>query len=98
MLDLVTDDYALLATDATETQKITQKAIRKKDQKALFYIHQCVDANVFEKIVDSETAKVVWDTLVRCYGGDASVKKVKLQSLTCFLFEIVLCVFFESIL
>src|ERR1051325_9699843 len=27
------------------------------------------------------TSMGVWDTLVRCYGGDASVKKVKLQSL-----------------
>src|ERR1043165_82227 len=26
-------------------------------------------------------SKEAWDTLVRCYGGDASVKKVKLQSL-----------------
>lgn len=37
--------------------------------------------NIFEKIVDSMTTKVAWDTLVRCYGGDASVKKVKLQCL-----------------
>ena len=36
---------------------------------------------MFEKIADSEIAKVVWDILVRCYGGDTSVKKVKLQSL-----------------
>ena len=81
VLDLVTDGYAPLAADMTEAQKITLKALRKKDQKTLFYIHQCVDANVFEKIADSETTKATWDTLVRCYGGDASVKKVKLQSL-----------------
>src|ERR1044072_3560884 len=55
--------------------------MRKKDQKALFYIHQCVDENVFKKIVDSMMSKEAWDILVRCYGGDASVKKVKLQSL-----------------
>ena len=78
MLDLVIDCYASLAADAMEAHKTTHKAIRKKDQKALFYIHQCVDANVFEKITDSETAKVVWDTLVRCYDGDTSVKKEKL--------------------
>src|ERR1044072_6934130 len=53
----------------------------RRDQKALFYIHQCGDATVFEKIADSMTSKGAWDTLVRCYGGDTSVKKVKLQSL-----------------
>ena len=81
VLDLVTDGYVQVAADATDEQKNTQKEVRKKDQKALFFIHQCVDVNVFEKIADSTTAKAAWDTLVRCYGGDASVKKVKLQSL-----------------
>ncbi|XP_050890791.1 uncharacterized protein LOC127096240 [Lathyrus oleraceus] len=57
------------------------REMRKKDQKALFYIHQCVDMNGFKKIPDSTTVKVTWDTLVQCYGDDASVKKVKLQSL-----------------
>ena len=36
---------------------------------------------MFEKIVDLMTSKEAWDTLVRCYGDDASLKKVKLQSL-----------------
>ena len=40
VLDLVTNGYNLLEADATEAQKITQKALRKKDHKALFYIHQ----------------------------------------------------------
>lgn len=44
----------------------------------LFYIHRCMDANVFEKIVDSTMEKVAWDILAWCYGGDASMKKVKL--------------------
>ncbi|KAK2372329.1 hypothetical protein QL285_073474 [Trifolium repens] len=81
VLELVTEGYVPVAADATDAQKLAQKDTKKKDQRALFYIHQCVDENVFEKIVDSETAKAAWDTLIRCYGGDASVKKVKLQSL-----------------
>ncbi|KAK2383975.1 hypothetical protein QL285_071375 [Trifolium repens] len=81
VLELVTEGYVPVAADATDAQKLAQKDTKKKDQRALFYIHQCVDENVFEKIADSETAKAAWDTLVRCYGGDASVKKVKLQSL-----------------
>ncbi|KAK2401579.1 hypothetical protein QL285_051162 [Trifolium repens] len=81
VLELVTEGYVPVAADATDAQKLAQKDTKKKDQRALFYIHQCVDENVFEKIADSETAKAAWDTLIRCYGGDASVKKVKLQSL-----------------
>ncbi|KAK2363545.1 hypothetical protein QL285_088517 [Trifolium repens] len=81
VLELVTEGYVPVAADATDTQKLAQKDTKKKDQRALFYIHQCVDENVFEKIADSTTSKGAWDILVRCYGGDASVKKVKLQSL-----------------
>lgn len=77
--DLVNDSYDMLVAYATEAQRNTYRELRKKDQKALFYIHQCV--GVLEKIVDSTTANAARDILVRCYGGDASVKKVKLQSL-----------------
>ena len=82
VLDLVNDDYVqvALAVNATDAHRNVQRDLRKKDQKALFYIHQCVDVNVFEKIVDSTMAKATWDTLVWCYDGDASMKKVKLQS------------------
>ena len=81
VLDLVTDGYVPAAADATEEQRTTERMTRKRDQKALFYIHQCVDESVFEKIDDSATSKGAWDLLARCYGGYASVKKVKLQSL-----------------
>ena len=81
ILDLVSEGYVPVAADATEEQKSAERATRKRDQKALFYIHQCVDESVFEKIVDSTTSKGAWDILTRCYGGDVSVKKVKLQSL-----------------
>jgi hypothetical protein len=41
----------------------------------------CVDSNIFEKIIEEETAKGVWDTLKKIYGGDEKLKKVKLQAL-----------------
>jgi hypothetical protein len=44
-------------------------------------IHQCVDPNIFEKIIDEDTAKGAWDTLKKLYGGDKKLKKVKLQGL-----------------
>lgn len=36
---------------------------------------------VFKKIVDLRKMKEKRDTLVWCYGGNVSMKKVKLQSL-----------------
>lgn len=43
---------------------------RKKDNKAIFLIHQCVDADVFEKIVQFVSAKQAWDALATAYYGD----------------------------
>ncbi|XP_050875693.1 uncharacterized protein LOC127079338 [Lathyrus oleraceus] len=81
VLNLVNNSYTLTAENAIEVQINAQREITKKDHKAMLYIHQCVDPKVFEKIVDSTTVKAVCDTLVQCYDGDISVKKVKLQSL-----------------
>lgn len=53
----------------------------KSDQTVLFNVHYCMDTNVYDKIVDSMTAKAAWDTLIRCYGSDTLIKKVKLHSL-----------------
>ncbi|PNX91656.1 retrovirus-related Pol polyprotein from transposon TNT 1-94 [Trifolium pratense] len=70
-----------LSAIATAQQRTTFRETRKKDSKALFLIHQCVDAKVFEKIVDFTTSKEAWDTLQKSYGGDEKVKKVILQAL-----------------
>lgn len=81
VVELVNDGVTALAENATEAQRNAHRERKKKDQRALFYIHQCVDNKVFEKISEATTAKDAWDILVRCYGGDATVKKVKLQGL-----------------
>ncbi|GAU44503.1 hypothetical protein TSUD_122730 [Trifolium subterraneum] len=62
-------------------QRTTFIETQKKDNKALFLIHQCVDSKVFEKIADATTSKDAWDILQKSYGGDAKVKKVKFQAL-----------------
>lgn len=49
--------------------------------KGLLFIHQCVDPNIFEKIIKEETNKGVQDTLKNMYRGDAKLKKVKFRSL-----------------
>ncbi|KAK2388142.1 hypothetical protein QL285_061854 [Trifolium repens] len=70
-----------LPENANEEQRTTFREAKKKDNKTLFLIHQCVDSKVFEKIADAETSKDAWDILQKSYGGDAKVKKVKLQAL-----------------
>ena len=57
------------------------KEAKKKDCKALFYNHQCMENKVFEKIVDSDSSKEAWDTLMKYFSGDDKVKKIRLQSL-----------------
>ncbi|GAU46965.1 hypothetical protein TSUD_143070 [Trifolium subterraneum] len=70
-----------LPANATEQQRTTFREAQKKDSKALFLIHQCVDSKVCEKIADATTSKDAWDILQKSYGDDAKVKKVKLQAL-----------------
>ncbi|MCI57102.1 retrovirus-related pol polyprotein from transposon TNT 1-94, partial [Trifolium medium] len=67
-----------LPANPTDQQRTTFREVQKKDNKAIFLIHQCVDAKVFEKIAYSTTFKDSWDILQKSYGGDAKVKEVKL--------------------
>lgn len=52
-----------IVENAIEAKRNAQRETRKKDQKALFYIPQCVDTKVFKKIVDLATTKATWETL-----------------------------------
>jgi hypothetical protein len=81
VLEIVNNGVQDLGAAATETQRTMHREERKKDGKVLFIIHQRVDHNIFEKILDQETAKEAWDNLKKAYGGDDILKKVKLQAL-----------------
>jgi hypothetical protein len=81
VLEIVNEGVSELATKENETQRTLHREQKKKDGKGLFIIHQCVDSNIFEKIIEEETAKGAWDTLKKIYGGDEKLKKVKLQAL-----------------
>ncbi|PNX57137.1 hypothetical protein L195_g058543, partial [Trifolium pratense] len=81
VFDQVNAEIAEHPANATEEQRTTFREAKKKDNKALFLIHQCVDSKVLEKIADAETSKAAWDILQKSYGGDTKVKKVKLQAL-----------------
>lgn len=53
--------------------------ISKKYGKSFFLIHQFVDSNIFESIIEQETSKEAWNTLKKQYDGNKKLKKVKLQ-------------------
>jgi adenylosuccinate lyase len=81
VLEIVNEGVPELATEANETQRTLHCDQKKKDEKGLFIIHQCVDSNIFENIIEEKTSKGAWDTLKKIYGGDEKLKKVKLQAL-----------------
>ena len=76
--DLVKEDVAMFAEAATDQEKVAHKELKKKDYKALFIIHQCVDANNFEKVSDAESAKETWEILEKSFRGAEKVKEVRL--------------------
>ncbi|XP_019432745.1 PREDICTED: uncharacterized protein LOC109339711, partial [Lupinus angustifolius] len=79
--EVVEDEFLPLQTDATELQRANFKDAKKKDNKPLFLIHQCVDDVHFEKIQNATIAKEAWDTLIQSHAGGKKIKKVKLQTL-----------------
>ncbi|KAK2446031.1 hypothetical protein QL285_016886 [Trifolium repens] len=81
VLEIVSDGVQELATNVNEASITQHKELKKKDAKGLFIIHQCVDSNIFENIIEEETSKGAWDTLNKIYGGDEKLKGIKLQAL-----------------
>ncbi|CAJ2653926.1 unnamed protein product [Trifolium pratense] len=79
--EIISTGFEPLAANATEAQQTAFREVKKKDSKALFLIHQCVDSSNFEKISGARTAKAAWDILSNAHGGGDKVKKVKLQHL-----------------
>lgn len=55
--------------------------IEEENQNVLFYIHQCVNTKVYDKISEATSSKKTWDMFEKYYGGDAKVKKSWLQLL-----------------
>lgn len=49
----------------TEAQRTSLKNAKKKDYKTLFYIHQSVDSNNFEKNLKITRCKEPWDISVK---------------------------------
>lgn len=81
MLAIVDNGFAEPATTANDEQRTAYRENKKKDKKALYFIHQGVNDEVFEKIEGAETSKQAWDTLATSFTGADKVKKVRLQTL-----------------
>ncbi|WVZ02998.1 hypothetical protein V8G54_023804 [Vigna mungo] len=74
MNEVVEGEVQELPTGAADKRKVEE---RKKDDKALFLIHQCVDDAHFEKIQHAKTAREAWSILVRCHTGGEKIKKLQ---------------------
>ncbi|XP_074373923.1 uncharacterized protein LOC141714294 [Apium graveolens] len=74
---MVPEDKANL----NQVQKDQLQAQRKKDQKAIMIIHQCLDDSMLQKVASATTSKNVWDILNSSFSGDVKVKRVRLQTL-----------------
>ena len=65
----------------TQDEKDVLREQRKKDGKALFYIHQAMHESILPRIAAKTNAKEAWDTLETSYQGLDKVKTSKLQIL-----------------
>jgi hypothetical protein len=81
MWNLVTEGMSTIADSASDEEKAAHKELKKRDFKALFIIHQCVDPDNFEKVGDCESAKEAWDILAQSFGGAEKVKEALVQKM-----------------
>ena len=81
MVEIVNDGVSTLELNIDYVQQAAHKERRKKYGKGMILIHQCVDLNVFEKIIKEETIEGALDKLKSLYDRDENLKRVKLQTL-----------------
>ena len=65
----------------TQAQKDALREQRKRDGKALFFIHQAMHESILPRIAAAINAKEAWDSLETAYQGLTKVKTSKLQIL-----------------
>lgn len=59
------------------------KEEKKKEFKELFFIHQYVNGDHFEKVGDYDSLKIAWEILEKAYAWDDKRKMVRLKTHTC---------------
>lgn len=80
LLGVVENGVTDIVENAIET---IHREARKKDKKALYFIHQGVNDEIFEKTAGATSLKEAWDILVTAFQAVDKVKKVKLQTIRC---------------
>jgi len=81
LCDVVESGVSALAANATKAQRVAHCDKKKKDNKALYLIHQGMNDKTFEQIEGATTASEAWTILSTNYKGDDKIKKVRLQTL-----------------
>ncbi|XP_019459979.1 PREDICTED: uncharacterized protein LOC109359743 [Lupinus angustifolius] len=74
--EIVEQGFPILAEGATEEQRKGHKENKKKNCKAMFLLHQCVDEAHFEKISGAPNSKEAWQILEACNQGAEQLKKM----------------------
>ena len=81
--DIVQNGYAetlhqTANNNLSQAEKDVLREQRKKDGKALLYIHQAMHESILPRVAAEKTAKQAWDTLGTTYQGLHKVKTSKL--------------------
>ncbi|WVY99219.1 hypothetical protein V8G54_031370 [Vigna mungo] len=69
------------AKNDTDEAKKAYKENKKLDCKARMILHQCISAEIFQKVSKATTAKETWEILQDGYGTAGNMKEIRLQSL-----------------
>src|SRR4051812_33086473 len=80
VLEVIENEVNPLAAYATGAQKAARMEEKKKDYKALLFIHSCVDGDNFEKVGDCDSTKKAWEILEKAYARENKAKVVRLQT------------------
>ena len=78
--EVVESRVTALAANAIEAQRVAHRD-QKKDNKALYLIHQGMNDETFEHIEGATTDSEAWTIVSTNYKGDDKIKRVRLQTL-----------------
>jgi hypothetical protein len=76
----------------TQVEKDALKYQRKKDGRAMFYIHQAMHETILPRVASTKKYKEAWDILQNSYQGMDKVKTSKLQILRRDFETLIVCV------
>lgn len=78
------ETWIVTITDGAEPTKAQRKTIedqRLKNLKVKSYLSQAIDRTIMKTILDEESWKGIWDSMMQKYQGTTRVKRAQLQAL-----------------